>query len=620
MRLRRLMTNEIKPAGWLRRQLEIQAEGLCGHLDEVWRDVRDSAWIGGSAEGWERMPYWLDGFIPLAFLLGDEALIAKARRHISAILARQRPSGWICPYPEEKAGEYDTWPVLLFSKALTVWCECSGDADAEAALYRVLKNYHELLSSGALRLFDWAAYRWFEGCPAIEYIYSRRPEPWLKELAALLRAQGVKWEEKLPLFESPADGWNYDTHIVNAVMALRSEALSHRLLGEPYADLAGRFEETLGRFNGTAVGLFTGDEILSGISPIQGTELCAVVEQMYSYETLYAAFGEQKWAEKLELLAFNALPAAISDDAWAHQYDQQSNQIACAIQRNKTVFRTNTGESNLFGLEPNYGCCTANFGQGWPKLALSAFMRGEGELICAIPVPSRLETAECAVVLETDFPFKTDFTYRVEAHKAFTLAVRVPPYACRLTVDGVITAPDADGMLRFAFRAGEKRAIRVRYEPETELIPRPGELFSVRRGPLVYSLPIAYEKRMLEYERDGVERKYPYCDYEYLPKSEWQYALADGFESEERVIGETPFSSAHPPVVLKCKKRRIDWGFESGFDSVCAKEPRSRVPFGEAAPVELWPYGCAKLRVTELPLCDPPIERGTRIRRPRYRI
>ena len=76
-------SNEIKPEGWLRRQLEIQAESLAGNLDKVWRDVRDSAWIGGDAEGWERVPYWLDGFIPLAYLLENEDMIARAKKDTS---------------------------------------------------------------------------------------------------------------------------------------------------------------------------------------------------------------------------------------------------------------------------------------------------------------------------------------------------------------------------------------------------------------------------------------------------------------------------------------------------------------------------------------------------------
>ena len=71
---RQLPAGMVKPEGWLRRQLEIQAEGLSGHLDLIWPDIRESRWIGGDREGWERVPYWLDGFIPLAFLLDDAEL------------------------------------------------------------------------------------------------------------------------------------------------------------------------------------------------------------------------------------------------------------------------------------------------------------------------------------------------------------------------------------------------------------------------------------------------------------------------------------------------------------------------------------------------------------------
>ena len=69
---------EIKPEGWLYRQLKIQAQGLSGNLDKIWPDVRDSAWIGGEREGWERVPYWLDGFIPLAYLLQDQDRMERA--------------------------------------------------------------------------------------------------------------------------------------------------------------------------------------------------------------------------------------------------------------------------------------------------------------------------------------------------------------------------------------------------------------------------------------------------------------------------------------------------------------------------------------------------------------
>ena len=57
------------PKGWLLEQLRLQAQGLSGHLDEFWPDLGpNSAWLGGTGEGWERGPYFLDGLVPLAYL------------------------------------------------------------------------------------------------------------------------------------------------------------------------------------------------------------------------------------------------------------------------------------------------------------------------------------------------------------------------------------------------------------------------------------------------------------------------------------------------------------------------------------------------------------------------
>ena len=114
-----LPLGSIKPAGWLKEQLRIQADGLSGHLDEFWPDIKDSAWFGGKAEGWERVPYWLDGLVPLAYLLDDPALKAKVKKAIDYILDHQQPDGWLGPVGDsQKHKPYDVWPLFPLFKAL----------------------------------------------------------------------------------------------------------------------------------------------------------------------------------------------------------------------------------------------------------------------------------------------------------------------------------------------------------------------------------------------------------------------------------------------------------------------------------------------------------------------
>ncbi|MBQ4139797.1 MAG: glycoside hydrolase family 127 protein [Clostridia bacterium] len=595
-------SNEIKPEGWLRRQLEIQAESLAGNLDKVWRDVRDSKWIGGDAEGWERVPYWLDGFIPLAYLLEDEDMIARAKKYIDAIISFQKPSGWICPCTEEEIPTYDSWAVQLISKVLVVYYECSGDERIPEVLYRVVRNYYDLLSSGTITLFKWGKYRWFETFIAIGFLKGVYKEPWLNDLARILKDQGADYSKLTGLWKRPLNKWTYDTHIVNLAMMLKYEAVSHRYLGEEYTDVAEKLSEVLRTYNGTPVGLFTGDECLGGLSPIRGTELCSVAEQMYSYELLFAESGDFKWAERLEMLAFNALPATISDDMWAHQYDQQSNQIACIRFPGKPLFGTNKHEAHLFGLEPEYGCCTANFGQAWPKLALSTWAFNRFKTICSVvPLPSSIETEWANITLKTNYPFENVLEYTIEAKEDFNFFVRLPARIDNVRVNG---KRHCDPVFLSQFlSAGMQETLTVTFDTKPEFIDRPHNLKSVRCGSLVFSLPIEYEKKMYEYERKGVERKFPYCDYEYIPKSDWGYAFSSfDFKINRKEVTDIPFSSEKPPVTLTARMRKISWGLEDGYEHVCAKLPESRTPISDEVEIELYPYGCAKLRMTEMPL------------------
>ncbi len=592
-------SNEIKASGWLRRQLEIQARGLAGNLDKVWKDVSNSKWIGGTDDGWERVPYWLDGFIPLAYLLEDDDMIARAQRYIDAIIAQQKPDGWICPCAEEQRAEYDTWSTILISKVLTVYYECSHDERIPTVIYRTMKNYYGLLKSRKIKLFSWGKFRWYEAFTALEFLNNKYGEAWITELAWILKNQGQDYGSLTSLWKKQKKGWRFDTHIVNIAMSLKSEAVSSAILGEEYTDVAERHYQLLKKYNGTPVELFTGDECLGELDPTRGTELCAVVEQMYSYEQLFAFTGDNKWLERLEIIAFNALPGTMSDDMWTHQYDQMSNQIACInLSGEKMHFGTNGGQAHLFGLEPNFGCCTANMGQGWPKLALSAFMHNGNDVINAIGLPSLLNCETANIELQTDYPFENSFIYTIHAKKDFNFHIRVPSFAKNIKINGKA----ANDTLSFRIKEGEQRTVQLTFEAEPFFEDRPWNLKTVKYGSLVFSLPIKYERRIKEYTKDGVVRKFPYCDYELLPQSDWNYAFtSDTLKVIQCTVDGTPFSSHQTPVKVETKGVKINWGRNKNFDSVCAKIPQSLEPLGAEETIVLHPYGTAKLRMTELP-------------------
>ncbi len=616
---RPLPLGSIKPSGWLRRQLRLQADGLSGHLDEFWPDVGKSKWFGGDAEGWERAPYWLDGFIPLAWTLDDETLKAKASKYIDIIVAKQRADGWYGPYPTgAMARHYDMWAILLTNKMLIQYHDATGEERVLRAVERSLRAI--LAGLEKTPLFDWGRYRWFEGLIPVFYVYERTREPWLLELAAKLRDQGFDYaaffrgeDVTVP---TPRRGlWKWAKHVVNTAMAPKAAALSWRLDGKAAGrEIPARMIEVLDRFHGQVNGMFTGDECLAGKNPLQGTELCAVVEFMYSLENLISILGDPAFGDRLERVAFNALPATFSPDMWAHQYDQQVNQVQCAINPDH-MWTTNGPESNLYGLEPNYGCCTANMHQGWPKFAAHLWMQTpDGGLAAAAYAPSkaRFETRGTAVeaALDTDYPFREDLKITVKTEKAvrFPLLLRVPEWAENAVVrvgggPPVRMRPGTFHRLEREWK-GETE-VALRFPMKTKVSLRYNEAVAVERGPLVYSLKLG--QTWTRVNADKPRRELPHGDFEVRPATPWNYGLLidpalpeAGLTFEERPVGERPFSPEGAGMAAKARGRKLNgWLLSNGW---AAEYPpgihESNAPLET---LELIPYGCTSIRVTEFP-------------------
>lgn len=617
----------VRPQGWLARQLRIQADGLSGHLDEFWPDIAQSQWFGGTAEGWERAPYWLDGVIPLAWLLDHEPLKKRITNYVDYIVSHQRADGWYGPYPVDAvAKRYDMWAILLANKVLAQYHEATHDPRVLDAIAKSLRAMFDGLDRTPL--YAWGKFRWFEGLVPIFHVYEQRPEPWLLDLARKLRAQGVDYaalyetdDIKVP---TPRRGlWKWTKHVVNSAMAPKASALSWRL-DRRDADrvFASKMLDVLDRYHGQITGIFSGDESLSGRNPLQGTELCAVVEFMYSLEHLFSTFGDPAFADRLERVAFNALPAAIAPDMWSHQYDQQVNQVQCTINP-EHGWSTNGPESNLFGLEPNYGCCTSNMHQGWPKFAAHLWMKTPDEgLVAAAWAPCRVETrlrdVPVTVAVDTEYPFRDAITLAVTAARTtrFPLLLRVPAWAAGAHVrigSGSEEAMTAGTLHRIEREWNGTTQVTLRFPMTPAVSVRYNEAVAVERGPLVYALQIG--EQWSRVNADKPHRELPHADFEVRPTTPWNYGLIvderkpeGSLRFEERPVGERPFSPDGSPVVAHARGRRIaGWKIVRGWagelspaDSQWA-DPAGAISDQPVEQIQLIPYGCTNIRITEFP-------------------
>jgi uncharacterized protein len=433
----------VKPAGWLKRQLQIQANGLSGHLDEFWPSLAaDSGWLGGKGESWERGPYYTDGLVPLAYLLDDPKLIAKAKKWVEWTIANQRPDGSIGPEKNK-----DWWANMVMLKALTQYQEATGDARVIPLMSRYFK--HHLTESVKRPLEKWAVFRWQDEVLSVIWLYNRTGDAELLELARMLQKQGHDWREQFADFQykgkAAKSQVGLPSHVVNNAMALKTSAVWWLVSGDKSdKDAFYRQLAEMDRYHSQPGGVHAGDEHYAGLSPSQGTELCAVVEGMFSIEHALAILGDPKLGDRLEKMAFNPLPGTFSGDMWAHQYDQQANQVLCSVY--KRAWTTNGPEANLFGLEPNFGCCTANMHQGWPKLTSSLWMRSKGGGLAAmVYAPCEVTTkvrngVTVKIVEETGYPFRETVRFTVSPDKlaAFPIQFRIPAWAkdAKIAING----------------------------------------------------------------------------------------------------------------------------------------------------------------------------------------
>ena len=633
-----LPLGNIRAEGWLKEQLIRMKDGLTGHLDQVYEPVmgKRNGWLGGDGDVWERGPYWIDGLLPLAYILDDKELIAKVQPWIEWTLKSQKENGFFGPDTDrpnepglQRDNAKDWWPRMVVLKVMQQYYMATRDERVIAFLTKYFRYQLDELPKTPLGKWTyWGEQRGGDNLMVVYWLYNHTGDKFLLDLAELIHRQTFNWTGVFTEI-----GWlnrPLSLHCVNLGQGFKEPAIYYQQSKNPeHLKALDKGVEQMRHTIGLPTGLWGGDELLRFGSPVAGSELCTAVEMMFSLESILEITGNAKWGDYLERVAYNALPTQITDDFSARQYYQQFNQVN--ITREWREFSTPHDDTDiLFGTLTGYPCCTSNLHQGWPKLVQNLWYATAGQGLAAlIYAPSTVsalvaDSVPVTITEKTGYPFREniEFTFKFDDKKQkkafFPFHFRIPGW-CKspiIKLNGKDIVSDAAG--------GEiARIIRTWKDGDILSVTFPMEVTAsqwydggacVERGPLLYALKMEenWDKKEIKPEQHAT---YGTWYYEVTSNTPWNYAvpgnILNAAWAKEHITVTTkdwdnskyPWNTEQAPVSLTLKARRLNnWTLVRGSAGPIAYFTQQGNDLGAEENIELVPYGCTTLRVALFPV------------------
>ena len=631
----KLPVSSIRPDGWLKKYLELQRNGLTGHLGEIsaWLDKKNNAWYSGNGtgdHGWEEVPYWLKGYGDMGYVLRDTAIIKETRRWLEKAFQSQRPDGYFGPaikeneHQDNKGSTPDLWPNMLMLWCMQSYYEYSGDKRVLSFMDKYFDWEAKLPDDQFLQIY-WENSRGGDNLYSVYWLYNITGQKKLLDLAEKIHRNTADWTQQNNL-----PNW----HNVNIAQCFREPATYYmqtkdaKYLQATYND----FNLIRTMYGQVPGGMFGADEnARKGYTdPHQAVETCGMVEQMASDEILSGITGDPMWAENCEDVAFNTYPAAVMPDFKGLRYLTAPNMVV-SDSKNHSPGIQNDGPFLM--MNPfSSRCCQHNHAQGWPYYSEHLFMASPDNGLAAMLYSSATVSAKVAngnnvtVKEETNYPFDEKIKFTITSSKAstFPFYLRIPSWCsgALVYVNGELqkndNKPGTYTRIEKAWNGKDVVELDLPMHIEVREWKANKNSVSVNYGPLTYSLLIKEDYKKMDSKASAIgdshwqanvdESKWP--SYEIYPASAWNYGLllnkdtASSFTVVKKAWPKNnfPFTQASVPIEIKAKGKQIpNWKIDQ--HGLCDTLPQSPVNVSTAEEnITLIPMGAARLRISSFPV------------------
>lgn len=637
-KLNRFPLGCIKAEGFLKSQMQIGKDGMCGHLHELEpKMIADpflnvshvKAWGEGDKlqYGWGAEiagNYWT-GYIQFAFTLNDEEMIKTATNWVDAMLKVQREDGYLGNYTAEGADIYDdynAWGSACALRGMIAFYEATGRKDVLEAVHRCMLWFCDKWSGDKKTNY---AGPFIIETMVFTYYYTKDEKL-------------IKFAEEYTEFLCDHDDYNnsykamlseefyYNSnHTAGVGINLRLPALVYSVTGnEEYLKASEKMIEKVRKYSVQLSGApVSQSEYLGPVSSTVESEYCGFTFYNAVYSSLCFITGEAKYGDYMEEVFYNAAQGARKKDEKAIAYFTSPNQIFATDWSSHTW-----GDMQVYAPCYTTSCCPVNAVAIVPEFIRGMMLYDENDNIYVVAYgPCSLQYKDMSMTEKTYYPFRNSTAFEINCNKKFELNLKVPEWceSFTVTVNGEVNDFNCqNGYVKIdrEWKKGDKvdilfhtdvKVIRVNDADASAKFP-----LAIKYGALLYSYHIPEKWTPIDgspmtklpegWSWFNVEPVYenPSKEISNRNRITWNIALDEELTKDDFIIeelSEDGYVWSNPMIKLHTHCYKAPY--------LCAPyQAKTYESYGkyqcvtEKLPLVLEPYGCTNLRITYFPKAD----------------